>query len=257
MRGQRVSSRLSAFALVFVACSPFGSSIEERPRPLDERPGPKDAGTLDPIPVGEQDGGDGGAASPCSGISPCDDFERDAPADGSYGWSVIGTSSLVKIEAGEHLSGARSLVIGPTSGGAAFLAKKIPPTARTFRVAFGMRLRSGVPTTQLASVAFGDRQFVMFQASGANLEIAEQDLRPNVTHVQPCGAIGPESFSRYLMTVDVPKQVANVTRDGVAIGSIPLTFNWVDADSIRIGFTYTQGGTDVAVHFDDVGFEAR
>ncbi len=252
-----------------VACSPFGATTSDDIRPPDPESDPNDSGVLQPIPGGGTDDGggpyeladggvDAGALPPCFGITPCDDFERDSVAGGPYGWTVLGAAHLAGIQGGPNLSPRRSLVIGPITDTNAFITRGVAANARRFRVVFGMSFTSetdDVSTLQLASVAFGTRQFVIFQAAGTDFELVEQDL-DGQTKPKAIGAIDRSGFARYELFVDKNAGLARVLRNGSELGSIPITITLVDADSVRLGATYTAGGAERTLRFDDVGFVA-
>ena len=173
-------------------------------------------------------------------------------------WTVLGAAHLAGIQGGPNLSPRRSLVIGPITDTNAFITRGVAANARRFRVVFGMSFTSetdDVSTLQLASVAFGTRQFVIFQAAGTDFELVEQDL-DGQTKPKAIGAIDRSGFARYELFVDKNAGLALVLRNGSELGSIPITITLVDADSVRLGATYTAGGAERTLRFDDVGFVA-
>lgn len=234
--------------LTLAACTSFGVADGDA----------ADAGAAPPSDAASSDGASPDtSAAKCAGFSECDDFERQDP-EAAFGWSNRPeNASVARIERGPSLSPTRSLVV-PLSGLAGvqgYLARPLAPGTRRLRLALGARVNPAIGLTQLFSLVVGNGRYVFVQALEGRLELVEQDVQSAPMLYRPvfAGRLEAESWSRYVLDVDLSAKRATLIRDGVEVATTTLVRDNDAIASVRVGVTYTAVGPRTTIHYDDVG----
>jgi hypothetical protein len=130
-----------------------------------------------------------------------------------------------------------------------------PSPAARVRLAVGARVTPAIALTQLFSFDVGNGRYVFVQAVEGRVELVEQDTRVNPMLYRPvvAGRLDSESWSRYVLDVDVSEKRAALVRDGVEVARTSLVRDNDAIVSVRVGVTYTTQGPRTTIHYDDVG----
>jgi hypothetical protein len=201
----------------------------------------------------------GGHATRCGNVYPfCDDFER-SDITAANAWFLAANTGFFGIEEdGTAPSPSHSLVFHTTENqdASSWIGLHLNPATRRVRASFAMRIDDAITQiAQLVSIALTEQKYVLLQTVDGQLQLAEQDQTKDPSRLHGATAESvPAQWARYDLDIDLTAQTATLLRDGSPFQSINLTYDFSKPlDAFRVGFTYTEGGNEGSVRFDDFG----